>query len=360
LISAVLTTLLAVFVVLIVAVELFTPVLVERVLAPGFDAPTSALTVRLTRIMLLQPLILLLGSVATAVLNSRNQFLLTGLSVVSHNISLIVSIVLVGRIPGLGILGPTLGVIGGAILQIIILSPGLRGQGQRVRLLWEFGDRRLREVLRLLGPNGLSVSVNYAGFIVDTAFATAALDPAGLPALYNAFLLVGLPIALLGQAIGQAAFPRLAAQAEAGDWAEMRRVLVRSLGAAIGMAVPAVAALLVLGRPTIRILFEHGEYTAAAGDLTYRLLAGYAVALPAYVATEVTTRGLIALRDTRTPLITNTGQLITRIVLISLLLGSLGVVSIPVAFGVSATLETFVLAAVLLVKLQRRVRSVAS
>ena len=97
---------------------------------------------------------------ATAVLNSRNQFLLTGLSVVSHNISLIVSIVLVGRIPGLGILGPTLGVIGGAILQMIILSPGLRGQGQRVRLVWEFGDRRLREVLRLLGPNGLSVSVN--------------------------------------------------------------------------------------------------------------------------------------------------------------------------------------------------------
>jgi len=360
LISAVLTTLLAVFVLLIAAVELFTPALVERVLAPGFDAPTSALTVRLTRIMLLQPLILLLGSVATAVLNSRNQFLLTGLSVVSHNISLIVSIVLVGRIPGLGILGPTLGVIGGAILQMIILSPGLRGQGQRVRLLWEFGDRRLREVLRLLGPNGLSVSVNYAGFIVDTAFATAAFDPAGLPAIYNAFLLVGLPIALLGQAIGQAAFPRLAAQAEAGDWAEMRRVLVRSLGAAIGLAVPAVAALLILGRPTIRILFEHGEYTAVAADLTYRILAVYSVALPAFVATEVTTRGLIALRDTRTPLITNTSQLIARIVLISVLIGSLGVVSIPVAFGISATLETIVLAAVLLVKLRRRVRRVAS
>ena len=360
LISAVLTTLLAVFVLLIAAVELFTPALVERLLAPGFDAPTSALTVRLTRIMLLQPLILLLGSVATAVLNSRNQFLLTGLSVVSHNISLIVSIVLVGRIPGLGILGPTLGVIGGAILQMIILSPGLRGQGQRVRLLWEFGDRRLREVLRLLGPNGLSVSVNYAGFIVDTAFATAAFDPAGLPAIYNAFLLVGLPIALLGQAIGQAAFPRLAAQAEAGDWAEMRRVLVRSLGAAIGLAVPAVAALLILGRPTIRILFEHGEYTAVAGDLTYRILAVYSVALPAFVATEVTTRGLIALRDTRTPLITNTSQLIARIVLISVLIGSLGVVSIPVAFGISATLETIVLAAVLLVKLRRRVRRVAS
>ena len=357
LISSVLTTLLGTFVVLILAVEVFAPVLVERVLAPGFDAATSALTVNLTRIMLLQPMVLLLGSVATAVLNSRNQFLLTGLSVVSHNISLILSILAVGQFPGLGILGPTLGVIGGAILQVLILSPGLRGQGYRVRLMWELGNRRLREVLRLLGPNGLSVGVNYSGFIVDTAFASAALDPAGLPAIYNAFLLVGLPIALLGQAIGQASFPRLSEKAEAGEWSEMRRILFRSLAGAIGLALPAVGALLLLGRPTVRILFEHGEYTAAAGDLTYRVLVAYAVALPSYVATEVVTRGLIALRDTRTPLLTNSGQLILRVLLISLLLDRLGVVSIPVAFAISATLETLTLATVLLTKLRRRLRT---
>ena len=291
---------------------------------------------------------------ATAALNSRNQFLLTGPSVVSHNISLIVSILAAGLIPGLGILGPTLGVIAGAILQVLILSPGLRGQGHRVRLLWELGNQRLREVLRLLGPNGLSVGVNYAGFIVDTAFASAALDPAGLPAIYNAFLLVGLPIALLGQAIGQASFPRLSAEAEAGHWSEMRSILFRSLRGAIGLALPAVGALLLLGRPTIRVLFEHGEYTAAAGDLTYRVLVAYALALPAYVATEVTTRGLIALRDTRTPLLTNSGQLALRVVLISLLLGRLGVVAIPVAFALSATLETLTLAAVLLTRLRTR------
>jgi putative peptidoglycan lipid II flippase len=357
LISQVLTTLLGVFAILIVGVELFTPALVTRVLAPGFDSATSALTVSLTRVMLLQPMILLLGSVATAVLNSRNQFLLTGLSVVSHNISLIVSILAAGLIPGLGILGPTLGVIAGAILQVLILSPGLRGQGHRVRLLWDLGNRRLREVLRLLGPNGLSVGVNYAGFIVDTAFASAALDPAGLPAIYNAFLLVGLPIALLGQAIGQASFPRLSAEAEAGHWLEMRRILFRSLGGAIGLALPAVGALLLLGRPTVRVLFEHGEYTAAAGDLTYRVLVAYALALPAYVATEVTTRGLIALRDTRTPLFTNSGQLVLRVVLISTLLERLGVVAIPVAFALSATLETLTLTAVLLTRLRSRLET---
>jgi putative peptidoglycan lipid II flippase len=354
LISVVLTSLLAVFALLILAVEIFTPALVTRVLAPGFDPNTSDLTVALTRIMLIQPMILLLGSVATAVLNSRNQFLLTGLSVVSHNVSLIASILALKLFPGLGIFAPTAGVIGGAILQALILSPGLRGGGYGVGLLVDLADQRLREVVRLLIPNGLSVSVNYAGFIVDTSFATRAANPAGLAAIYNAFLLVGLPIALLGQAIGQATFPRLAAQAEAENWTEMRRILLRSLGASIGLALPAVAALLLLGRPTIRILFERGEFTSAAGDLTFAVLVAYAIALPAYVATEVITRGLISLRDTRTPLFTNSGQLIGRILLISLLLNTMDVVAIPAAFAISATLETVTLGIVLFLKLRNK------
>jgi putative peptidoglycan lipid II flippase len=134
----------------------------------------------------------------------------------------------------------------------------------------------------------------------------------------------------------------------------MRRILLRSLGAAIGLALPAVAALLLLGRPTIRILFERGEFTSAAGDLTFSVLVAYSIALPAYVATEVITRGLIALRDTRTPLFTNSGQLVLRILLISSLLGSMGVVAIPAAFAISATVETLALGLVLFLKLRSR------
>ena len=118
-----------------------------------------------------------------------------------------------------------------------------------------------------------------------------------------------------------------------------------------------MGALLLLGRPTIRVLFEHGEFSSAAGNLTYSVLVAYAIALPAYVATEVITRGLIALRDTRTPLFTNSAQLILRIVLISILLGRLGVVAIPAAFAISATLETLTLAGVLFLKLRGRSES---
>jgi len=356
LVSLVLTTLLAFFALLVLVVEAFAPAFVSNLLAPGFDAETSRLTAALTRVMLIQPLILAVGSVATAVLNSRNQFLLTALSVVSHNVALIIGIGAAQIFPSLGIYGPTLGVVLGAVFQVAILLPGLLGRGARLRPALDLWDRRLREVIRLLIPNGLSVSVNYAGFIVDTAFATKAPQTAGLAAIYNAFLLVGLPIALLGQAVGQAAFPRLAAHAEAQDWSLMRRTLFQSLGAAIGLAIPALVALLVLGRPTIRILFERGKFTAAAGDLTYQVLIAYAVALPAYVGTEVITRGLIALRDTRTPLVTNVFQLAGRALIMALLVGQFGVITIPAALAVTATLETITLASVLLLKLRQRRR----
>lgn len=355
----VLTTLLAAFALIVVAGELFAPAFVGGVLAPGFDEETSRLTVDLTRVMLIQPLILAVGSVATALFNSRNRFLLPALSIASHNVALIAGILAARVFPDLGIYGPTLGVVGGAVLQVLILLPALAGSEYRFRPAWDLADRQLREVVRLLIPNGLSVGVGYAGFILDTAFASAAEEGESLAAITNAWLLVGLPIALLGQAVGQSAFPRLAAHAAGHDWAQMRRTLVRSLAAVVALAVPALLGLLLLGRATIRVLFEHGKFDAAAGSLTYDVLVAYAVALPAYVCTEVITRGLIALRDTRTPLLTNSLQLAGRAAIIAILLDRVGVVAIPIAFAVSASVETVGLGVVLWRKLRRRMSAAA-
>lgn len=353
LIHLVLTAVLAFFALVVLVVEFFTPTFVTRLLAPGFDAETSQLTVTLTRIMLIQPLILAAGSVATAVLNSRNQFLLTGLSIVSHNVALISGILAARYVPGLGIYGPTLGVVLGAIFQALILLPGLTQSGA-LRFIWNPADARLREIVRLLIPNGLSVSVNYAGSIVDTAFASTAGQMAALGAIYNAWLLVGLPIALLGQAVGQAVFPRLAAQAEAQEWSTLRKTLWQALGAVLLLSLLALAALVFGGRQAIRTLFERGQFNAAAGDLTYSVLLAYAIALPAYVGTEVITRGLIALRDTRTPLLTNLLQLAGRTVIMALLVSRFGVVTIPAALAITATLEMVVLGMVLFGKLWGR------
>lgn len=353
LVRVTLTALLAVFAIVTLAALLVAPWFVRSVLAPGFDAATQELTVGLTRVMLLQPLILAAGSVATAVLNSRNQFVLTALALLSHNLAVIGGVLLARAVPSLGIYGPALGVVAGGALQLCILLPGLLARGYRLRPAWAPSDPRLGAIAQLLIPNGLSVGVNYAGTILDTAFASLTAEPAGLAALTNAWMLAGLPIALLGQAVGQSAFPRLAAQAEAQSWRAFRRTLTWSLAAAVLLAIPAVGGLLLLGRPTIALIFERGLFDASAGDLTFRLLAIYAVALPCYVATEVLTRGLVALRDTRTPLATNSAQIAGRAALLAVLVPRLGVAAVPLAFAATSALESAVLLAALMLRLRR-------
>jgi putative peptidoglycan lipid II flippase len=329
------------------------PLFVTRVLAPGFDEPTSRLTASLARLMLLELVPVAFTSVASAVLLSHNRCLLPTIAIAVHNLSLISSIVLVRFYPALGVYGPTVGATCESLLQLAILLPGLRAVGFRFRPTWDPRDRDLREVVRLLIPNGLSGVVNYGGAIVDTSFASLAGTLAGIPALQNAFLLIGLPVRLLGIAIGQAAFPHMAGQGAARDWPGMRRTLLRTLGVSLGLALLAMAGLLLLGRPVIALLFERGRFTVADGDLTYVLLVAYAAALPAYIGTELVTRGLIALHDTRTPLITNSLQLAGRAALIPLLLGSSGVLAIPIAFAVTSAIETVALALVLFRRLTR-------
>ena len=71
------------------------------------------------------------------------------------------------------------------------------------------------------------------------------------------------------------------------------------------------------------------------------------------MAAEVVTRGLIALRDTRTPLITNTLQVIGRALIMLAILGSVGALAIPRAFAAMATLEALALALVLMLRIRR-------
>ncbi len=353
--NRVLTAMIVVLVPSVIISMALTPQFVREVLAPGFDAPTQDLTVTLARLMLLEPPLIIVSAVATAVLNSRNQFFLTALSIALHNITLLGGIFAAAVVPGIGVFGPTIGLILDGLLQLLLLWPGFRANGFRFRPIWHFRDRRLFEVVTLLVPYSLSVLVNYTGSIIDTSAASIAREAGSLPAIYNANLLIGLPLRLLGMAVSQSVFPRLAAHAAAKDWHRMRKLMWRGAAVGIGLAVPAAVAMAVFGRPMIQLLFERGRFDALSGDLTYAVLVAYVIGLPAYIGTEILTRGFVALYDTRTPLLTNVLQVLGRLAFLALLLEPLGAIAIPLAFAVTSIRETLILAGILWFKLQKKV-----
>lgn len=334
------------------------PWIVRTVIAPGFDEPTSELTTNLTRLLFLQPLILAIASVSTAVLNSRARFFLPALAILIQNTSDISGILLSWAVRPIGVYGPALGVIGGVALQVLVLMPALRVEGRWPRFAWDPQDVHLRTIVALLIPNALLIGSSYLGGVVETAFASLDANDSAIPALTNAWLLVGLPVRLIGVAVGQAAFPRLAADASSGDWRAFKPRLWQTFAAVFALTAAGIPLFLVLGRWMVTLLYEHGEYTRADGDLTYTLVFAFLWGLPFYATTEVLTRGLLALHDTRSPLFTNITQLVLRALAMWLLIDRSGLTVIPWTQSISAPIEIIILIAILTRRIRHSAREV--
>src|SRR5205823_5402583 len=97
--------------VVIIIGEFLTPSFVNTILVPGYSAAEKSLTADLTRVMLLQPLILGLGTLVTGILNSRKQFLLPAISIAIYNLGIILGLLFTLLVPHIGIYGPTYGIL---------------------------------------------------------------------------------------------------------------------------------------------------------------------------------------------------------------------------------------------------------
>src|SRR2546423_2580610 len=359
--SLVFNVLLVALTALVIVSEFVAPAFVSRLLVPGYPPAQQALTAALTRVMLIQPLILGLGTVVTAILNSKRQFLLPALSLAIYNVGLIGGLLFSLAIPGVGIYGPTYGVLAAAALQVLVMVPGLVKQGVRYTFIWDVKHPGLREVLRLLIPNTLAVAIASTGFIVDTAFISYLPDRASLAAERNAQMLYALPLALLALAIGQAALPQLSTLAASGRYVRLRMTVVKLIGGALSLSLIASLMMYLLGKPAIRLLFQHGCFGKHSSAVTGTALLGYAFALPAVIAASLLVLSFYALKDARTPLLINILGLATRwsliILLLRLLTGSHKILAIPLAAGGVGIVETLVLGSLLFIRLRSKVKT---
>jgi putative peptidoglycan lipid II flippase len=359
--SLVLNVLLVSLTVVVLIAELLAPAFVQTILVPGLPPAEQALTTTLTRIMLLHTVIMGLGTVATAVLNGKRRFLLPALATAIYDVGLIGGLLVSRAFPSVGIYGPTYGYLASAICQVAVQLVGLRKQGARYTWLWDLGHPGLREVIRLLLPNMLAVGIASIGTILEVSFASYLADRASIAALRNASLLFGLPSTLVAQVVGQALLPQLTAQATTRRYVRMSLTLLQIVGTCLLFSVPAAIALAVLGRPAIMILFQHGAFNAHATLLTARALLGYAVGLPGLTTANLLILSFYALKDARTPLLTNIGTLAARIVLIFLLLkvfaGDSAILAIPLAASVVGTAEALLLGLLLFIRLRTKMKT---
>ena len=328
---------------LVLIAEFAAPAFVSHWLVPGYSPSEQSLTISLTRIMLFQPLILGLGTIATGVLSSKRQFLMPAVSIAVYNFGLIGGLLVTLAVPKVGIYGPTFGVLAAAVCQVFVQIPVLVKQRFVYSFTWNLKHPGLHQVMYLLIPNILAVGISSITLVVETAFTSYLPDKASLSAIHNAFMLFDLPIALFGQTLALAALPRLSGLAAGFRYQDFRRLVFKIVGGAVLISIPTAILLALSGKPLIHLLFQHGAFTRHSSALTALVLIGYAIGLPGQVALALFMRSFYALRNAVVPLLINIVGFAIRISLILFLFNTLSgknvILAIPLAATGTATLE---------------------
>ncbi len=345
-VSTVASLMLAALAVLAGVVLLVAPQLVALI-TPGYDADQLARTTELTRLMVLSPLFLAGGAVATSVLNARGRFAAAGLAPLVYNGAIIAGAVLL--VPAFGIDGLAYGVVLGAAGHLLVQVPSLARIGARIRPRIDLRDEQARLALALMAPRALGLGATQIVFLVMTSLASG-LGTGAVTVFNWAFTLLQIPIGVIGVPLGVVLLPSLAREAAIGGMEAFRRLLVRGLSM-LGFVMLVIAALgIVVSADVVRLLFGVANIGEAATEATATALAVFLVGLTAHSLIAVLARAFYALQDTRTPVGAALLAVIVNIVAANVLVGPLGLNGLAAAIAIAAWIETVTL----IVLLQRR------
>ncbi|MHB8573814.1 MAG: murein biosynthesis integral membrane protein MurJ [Dehalococcoidia bacterium] len=321
----------------------------------GRGPEMQQLAVKLTRLMLIAPVIFSVSGMISGVLNARHRFLLSGLAPMLYNAAIILGAIAYGTVfrhhsreYGVTLLAGF--TVAGAAGHLLVQLPGLARVGMRYYANFDLRDPAVREVVRLMLPRMLGLAAVQANFLVTTYFASQ-MSAGTISSLTFAWSLVVLPLALIGQAISTAVFPHMAEQAAGDDHYELQRTLSQAVRVIIFLTIPATVGLAVLRIPVVSLVLQHGAFSANATRITAEALLFYSLGLAAQALIEILSRGFYALRDTRTPVLFAVLSMVLNLVLSLLLRGPMGYRGLALALSLAVSVEAVLLIAVLRTRL---------
>jgi len=262
-------------------------------LGSGFSAAKLMLTRRLLYALL--PFIVLSGlAVAwTAVLNAGEHFGLPALSAMLTPLSIIASLLLLGKAWGIYTLA--VGTVVGVALQSGVLGRLLKVRGVRLQPRWYGWDPSLRKVIGQYAPMLAGALLMGSTELVDQSMA-AMLEPGSVAALNYARKIVSLFIVVGATPLGTAALPYFSQMVANQDWRGCRHTLRVYSRSILLVTVPITLGLAVFSHPLIRIVFERGAFTAADTGIVSRVQALLSLQIPFYILANLGVRLISALK----------------------------------------------------------------
>ena len=341
--SIIITVMTAVMIVGTILTEIFAPQFV-RWFVKGFTPDKIELCVHLTRILLPAQIFFYVGGVVSAVLLSHRLFLFPAFGPLIYNVFIILGGVIAG--PRLGIAslayGALIGSFAGPFLASVI---GAARIGTGYKPSFDVSNPAFREWVRLSIPLMLGVSLVTADDWILRHYASSGVGD--ITRLTFAKRLFAVPIAVLGQATGQASLPffaRLFNEKKLKEFADTVNDSVYRVSAA---SLLATGWMMVAALPLIDLVYRRGKFSFADAQTSAVYFFWFSLSLVLWAAQGLYARAFYAAGDTLTPMVAVTVITVLSLPVYSILFNTFGVVGLAWASDIGIGLNLLALAGLL-------------
>ncbi|MFA4937482.1 MAG: murein biosynthesis integral membrane protein MurJ [Patescibacteria group bacterium] len=305
-------------------------------IAPGFNGEKLALTVQLTRIMMLAVIFFGISNVFSVVLNSFKRFLVYSLAPVLYNVGIIGGIIFL--VPWLGLNGLAIGVLAGSVMHMLIQLPSVWQLGWRWSLCLQIFNQSVRKIVRLILPRTFGLAVHSFNQIVISIFAST-LAGGSLAAFTLALNLQTFPINVFGVSLAIAAFPLFSEAWSNNKPENLIDHLSISIRKVLFFTIPISILFLLLRAQIVRVVLGSGIFSWDDTIRTAQVFGLLALSLVAESLLPLVARAFYALQDTKTPVLVSTVSLVINIILSWLLIKPFGLTGLAFAYVVAGVIN---------------------
>jgi putative peptidoglycan lipid II flippase len=300
--SVIVTVMTTVLLAGIVVTEIFAPEIC-RWWFSGFNPEQLKLCVHLTRILLPAQVFFYVGGVVSAVLLSRRLFLFPAFGPLIYNAFIILGGIFLSR--PLGISSLAYGaLIGSFIGPFLVNAIGAARVGTGYSFSFDLKNKAFREWVRVTIPLMLGVSLVTADDWILRHFASGGVGV--ITRLNYAKRLFTVPIAILGQATGQASLPFFARLFGEKRTQEFTDSVNGSVYRVIAAALLFTSWMMAASLPLIDLLYRRGHFVFSDSQQTATYFFLFSLSLPFWSAQALYARAFYATGNTLTPMVAST------------------------------------------------------
>ena len=302
-------------------------------LIPDASSAAKELAAVLTRIMF--PMIIFTGLAFSfvGVLLSLGEFRIPAIISVVSNGVIVIYLFTLNR--AFGVVGLSLSLLFGWLLQAFVQLPKLNSLGYRYRPRFSFASPYIKQAVSGALPILLGTWTGPVCSLINTRFASAIEQGRAVTALGYANRLYTIIIGVFSYVATNLLFPYISKASAGGEREEANKLMLSSVRILMLVIMPISAGIAVLAQPLISLIYERGEFGASDAAMTAEALRFYAFGMIFSAASEVLTKAFFARKEFKVPMYSSICATAINFALVFPLAETLGVGGIALASGVA-------------------------